>query len=108
MQMPRAGFGRDWKLGGIVEAGIEEGPTAMHLEVGDESVPVRDRTPRTGPGVKVDTGQSERRRDQHGRGCSIGAESFAIEEKFGVEFARPPSIQYFANRILTDSEHRRD
>src|ERR1019366_6206081 len=106
--MSGAGFGRDWKLDGIVEARIEESPAAVHLEVRDERVPVRDRTPRTGPGVKIDTGQSERRRDQHGRCCSIGAESFAIEEKFGVEFARPPSIQYFANRILTDSEHRRD
>jgi hypothetical protein len=108
MQMPGAGFGRDWKLGLIVEARIGEGTTAMHLKVGDEGVPLRDRTPPTGRGVKIDASQSERTRDQNGSGSSIGAESLAFEEKFGVEFARSPTIQHFANRILIDSEHRRD
>ena len=56
----------DRELRGIVEPRIVERALALHLEIGDERVPVRDRSP-AGPGMQVDAGQVERRRNQRRR-----------------------------------------
>src|SRR5262249_16767174 len=45
-------LGRDRELRGVVETRIEERAVAVHLEVGDEPVPVRDRAPAF-PGVEI-------------------------------------------------------
>ena len=51
---------------GVVQPRVEERALAVHLQHRDERVPVRDRAP-AGPGVQVDPGQPERRRDQRRR-----------------------------------------
>jgi hypothetical protein len=56
----------DREARGVVEALIDEGALAVHLEHGDQRVPVGDGAP-SGPSVEVDAGEAERRRDQRGR-----------------------------------------
>src|SRR4030095_15355495 len=70
----------DWIFVGIVQARIEKSSLTMHLEIADKSVPVGAGSPRPRPGVIVNTGQAKCRRNQCGRGLSVWAESFAIED----------------------------
>ena len=44
--------GADGEASGVVEPWVEEGSLPVHLEIGDEGVPVRDRIP-AGPGVLI-------------------------------------------------------
>ena len=48
---------------GIVETRIVERSLPVHLEVRDEGVPVRNRTP-AGPRVQVDARETKRRRNE--------------------------------------------
>ena len=70
--------------------GSKKVPLPVHLEVGDERVPVRDRAP-AGPGVEVDAGEAEGRRDQRRGRLAVGPERLAVEEQLGVELAGPPA-----------------
>ena len=81
---------RDGKAHGIVEARVKERALAVHLEVGDECVPVRDRAPAR-PGVKVHADQAEGRRNESRRRLAVGAKRLAVQEYFGVKLPRPPS-----------------
>jgi hypothetical protein len=51
--------GGDGILGGIVEPWIKEIAGAVHLQVGDISIPISDRAPGAGRGVVVDAGQRQ-------------------------------------------------
>src|SRR5918999_3342411 len=59
------GFGGYWKLRWVVQAWIVEYPLTMHLQVGDEGVPVGHRSP-SGVGVKVHAGKAKGWREQGG------------------------------------------
>ena len=83
---------RDRELRRVVQPGIEEGALAVHLEIGDERVPVRHGAP-AGVGVQVDAGEAERRRDQRRRGLAVRPERLAVEEQLGVELARSPAVR---------------
>ena len=96
----------DRELRRVVQARVEERALAVHLQVRDERVPVRDRAP-AGPGVQVDAGQAERRRDQRRRRLAVRTERLAVEEQLGVELARPPGVEHLAHRRLVDAEQRR-
>ena len=87
---------RDRELGCVVETRVIESALALHLEVGDEAVPVRHGTPAR-PGVQVDAGEAERRRYQ-GRGrLAVGPERLAVHEELRVELAGSPAAQHFAH-----------
>ena len=53
---------------------------------------MRDRAP-AGPGVQVDTGQSEGRWNQGRGGLPIGPERLAVQEQLRVELPRSPAPQ---------------
>jgi hypothetical protein len=102
--------GADGEASGVVEPWVEEGSLPVHLEIGDEGVPVRDRTP-AGPGVQVHSGETEGRRDERGRGLSVRPEPFPVQEDLGVELARSPPEEHLAQRVLRhaeESRHRRE
>src|SRR4051812_49947083 len=56
--MAEAVRGRDRKLIGVVEPRVEERAFAVHLQVRDERVPVRDRSP-AGPCMQLDAGKTQ-------------------------------------------------
>jgi hypothetical protein len=98
----------DGELGGIVQSGIEERSLAMHLENGDERVPVRDRAP-PGPRMEIDSGQSQSRRDQRGRRLAVRSKGFPVREQLRVEFARSPAVQDLPHgRVVGVEEPRHD
>src|SRR5262245_24747703 len=80
----------DRKFYRIIQARIIEGPFAVHLQVGHKGIPMCHRPP-AGPRVEVDACETESGRNQCRGGLSIRPESFAVEEKLGVEFPRPPT-----------------
>src|SRR5439155_4931012 len=92
--------GSDRELCGIVQAWVKEGPFAVHLEIRDKCVPVRDRAP-TGPGVQIDARKPESRRQQ--RGTATWGQRFAVHEDFGVELPRPPAVENRAQGGNTDA-----
>src|SRR5438105_5613171 len=73
LHMPEAVLRGDGELAGVVEAGIDEIALSVHLEVGDEGVPVRRRAEARG-GVEVHPGESKScgNQDRH-RGASGAA-----------------------------------
>src|SRR5262249_35845437 len=80
------------ELRSVVAAFVEERHHSVHLQVGDKSVPVGDRTP-TGPGVKVDAGQPESGWDQDWGEIDSGGvivHGLAVQEDLGVELAGTP------------------
>src|SRR5207248_9864557 len=94
--------GGDRELRRVGQTRIPEPAHSMHLERGHKSIPVRYGTP-AGPGMQVDSAQSEGRRNQ-GRAGEMGAgddmvrllahvERLAIENELGVELAGAPTVQ---------------
>jgi hypothetical protein len=61
----------------VVEASVEECPSAMHLAYADISVPVRNRA-EAGPRVQIHAGQTKGRRDEGPRLLAIRPKSFAV------------------------------
>src|SRR5262245_58732171 len=92
--------GGNRKLRCIVQSRIEEPALPVHLEIGDQRVPVGDRSPRTGPRVLVEARQSKcvwyQRGAWHIRSCDDAVrhlswiERFAVENYFRIEFAGSP------------------
>ena len=104
---------RDWKLGSIVQPGIEEPAFAMHLEICDECIPVRYRTP-ANPGMQVHSAQPESRRNQRGTrnvrpgdytvGDLLRIECLSVQRQLGIEFSRSPTVQHLPHRGLSSSQ----
>src|SRR5215469_1489652 len=61
----------------VVEASIEECPSAMHLAYANISVPVRNRA-EAGPRVQVHAGQTKGRRNEGPRLLAVRPKSFAV------------------------------
>ena len=89
----------DGKAQRIVEPRVDERALAVHLEVRDKRIPVRDAAP-PGIGVQVDARQPERRRKQRRRALPVRPERLAVEEQLRVELARPPAVQHGAHGRL--------
>src|SRR6185369_16867384 len=98
---------RDRKLGCIIETRIVEGSLSVHLEVRNERVPVRNRTPAR-PRMKIDAGESERGRDQGRRRLAIRTKSFAVEKQFSVKLSRSPTLQDCSHRRFIDAQQSRN
>src|SRR6266508_4572094 len=93
----------DRKFYWIIQSRIIEGPFAVHLQVGHKSIPMCHRPP-AGPRVEVDACETESGRNQCCGGLSIRAESFAVEEKLGIEFPRPPTGEHRPDGRHIDSQ----
>lgn len=103
----KTGLCRHRKLQRIIQPRIEERPLAVHFEVGDERVPMRDASP-SGPRVKIHASQAKRRRQERGRRSAAGSESLAVEAQLRVEFPRSPAVQDGTNGGLIDAEEISD
>src|SRR3954451_2133787 len=73
----------------VIEARIVERTFAMHLEIRDECIPIRDGSPSC-PGVQIHSCEPESGGNQCGGSFSVRAKPLAVEEKLCIEFARPP------------------
>ena len=74
-----AGPSRNRELRLVVQSRIVKDAGPMHLEVGDEGVPVGHAAP-TGVGVHIDAREAKCRRDQRGCCFAVGPEGLAIEK----------------------------
>src|SRR5215475_13854520 len=86
----KAGPGGYWELSRVIQSRIEKSAFAVHLQVGDKSIPMRHRTPAR-PGVQIYARQTEGRRNQSGCRLSITLKAFSIEKHFRVELSRAPA-----------------
>src|SRR5262249_4965583 len=77
----------DWILLLVVQPGVEEGSRAVHLGRGDIGVPVGHGS-EAGPGVEVDAGEAESRRNDGAGLLPIGPEALAVLVELGVEATR--------------------
>ncbi len=89
----------DRELVGVVEPVVVEVPPPVHLEIGDEGVPVRHAAP-TRVRRQVDARETERRRDQSRRRATVRPERLAVEEQRSVELARAPARQHLVHSRL--------
>src|SRR5215213_8578705 len=80
------------KLHWIIQARIVERTLPVHLEVCDERVPMRHRSP-AGPGMKIHACKTESRRQESCRGFAVRTESLAVEKQLRIELARSPALQ---------------
>ena len=84
----------------IVQAGIKETSFSVHLDIGDECIPVRHAAP-PGPGVEVHARHAERGRDERcSRTSRIGIERLTIDEQFGIKFSGPPASEDLTDKVL--------
>src|SRR5262249_35786460 len=98
--VPEPRFGSNWKSSGIVQARVVECASAVHLEIGDKSVPMRNRAP-AGPGVQIHAGKTERRWQQGSRRLPVRTNRFAVEAQLAVEFPWSPTVEPLARcRII--------
>src|SRR5262249_5217849 len=96
---------------------IEESTDSMHIKVGNESIPVADRTPGPSPGVLVETRKTECVRYHCGAGhvctCNyamgnlLGVKGFTVEKKFGIKPPRSPTVQYLNHCRYADTQQVR-
>src|SRR3954451_7980122 len=103
---------RDRKLVCIIEALVEERPDSMQLIHGNESIPIADSAPPTGPCMKVVARQSIRIRNQRSprniRSCHhairylLRIDGLPIEENLRIEFAGAPTPEHAANIVRRD------
>src|SRR3569833_411993 len=75
----------------------------MHFESRHEGVPVGNGAP-AGPGMQVDSRQSERRWNESRCRFAIRTKALAVEEQLGVEFSGTPSGQHLAHAVLVYPE----
>ncbi len=101
--VPEAGARCDRELHRVVEPRVEERAAAVHLEIGDEGVPVRDTAPAR-PGVQIDACQAERGRDERRGGAAVGLKGLAVERQLGVELPRAPAVEDRAHGGLVDAQ----
>ena len=94
-----AGPRRHRKLLRVRQAIVVEVADPVHLEVGDEGVPVGDRSP-AGVGVQVDAGKPERGRYERRCRLAVRPKRLAIHEELGVELARAPARGDLAHGCL--------
>src|SRR6266508_110371 len=97
--------GCDRVLFRVVEPGVKENAFAMHLQIGDISVPIGDCSPSSGPGMVVYPCQTERRWIEGSRGFAIGTEGFTIEIEFGIELTGSPGFDCFLHLPFGNFEH---
>ena len=112
-QVPETVRGGYRKLGGVVQARIEEPALAVHFKVGDKGIPMRDRAP-AGPRVKVHASKPEGWRNQrrarhipaghHTVRALLRIKCLAVQDQFRVEFTRSPTAEHGTHRVLADTE----
>src|SRR6478672_6699045 len=83
-------LGSNGKFRSVVQSRIKEVAFAMHLQIGDERVPIRYRTP-PGIGVKVYSGKTKGRRNERCGGFAVRTESFSVHKQLSIKLARPPA-----------------
>src|SRR5262245_30698432 len=67
----------------------------MHLQVGNEGVPIGDCAPTTRPRVIVYTSHTKGGWHERSGGFPVGTKRFAVEDYLGVELARSPTVEHF-------------
>ena len=98
---------RDRKLARVIEPRIVERAFPLHLEHGDECIPMGDRAP-AGVGMEVHAREAERRRDQRRGAAPVRLERLAIEQQLRVELAGPPTLEHVAHGRFVDAEQLRE
>src|SRR6266700_3788763 len=61
----------------VVQARIVKTARPLHFQIGDERIPIGNRTP-TRVGMEIDAGQAKGRGNQSGRRLEVRSERFAI------------------------------
>src|SRR5262245_2159195 len=80
---------RNRKLVSIIQAWVIKCALAVHFQISHKGVPMCYRTPAC-PGMQVNAGQTKGRRYECGCRSPVWTERLAIQNEFGVKFARPP------------------
>src|SRR5262249_60879942 len=83
------GTSRHRELHAIVEARVEEGPFAVHFEIGNEGIPMRYRAPAS-PGMEIDPGEPKRRREEPRFCLSVGSQPHSAEPHLRVDCSWAP------------------